>query len=258
MWPYMGGADRRSGGKFTGAAQPSPPYWSVLAGTRGFFFKKLQALPLPLGFDSMGRWWGTLIPKAMQSQAGTMTLKMAAGDRPVDWKYLLLGAGLAVGTSGLGAAAPAVANDAVQQLLETNACVGCDLAEADLRRYDLSGADLNGADLTGVNFYRTNLSGADLSGADLNHAYLGDANFQGANLNSANLDNTNLIRTDFTGAELYGTHFGEAYLEDTLFIGAFMPFADLSRVIYTSANFEGADLCGALIDFGDYRYQCVD
>jgi hypothetical protein len=258
MWPYMGGADRRSGGKFTGAAQPSPPYWSVLAGTRGFFFKKLQALPLPLGFDSMGRWWGTLIPKAMQSRAVVMTLKMAAGDRPVDWKYLLLGTGLAVGTAGLGATAPAIASDAVQQLLKTNACVGCDLAEADLRRYDLSGADLNGADLTGVNFYRTNLSGADLSGADLNHAYLGDANFQGANLNSANLDNTNLIRTDFTGAELYGTHFGEAYLEDTLFIGAFMPFADLSRVIYTSANFEGADLCGALIDFGDYRYQCVD
>jgi hypothetical protein len=152
----MGGADRRSGGKFTGAAQPSPPYWSVLAGTRGFFFKKLQALPLPLGFDSMGRWWGTLIPKAMQSQAGTMTLKMAAGDRPVDWKYLLLGTGLAVGTAGLGATAPAIASDAVQQLLETNACVGCDLAEADLRRYDLSEANLEGADLTGANFYRTN------------------------------------------------------------------------------------------------------
>jgi uncharacterized protein YjbI with pentapeptide repeats len=156
-------------------------------------------------------------------------------------------------------AAGAGAEDALTQLLRTNACVGCDLSEADLRRYDLTEANLENADLRGANLNRTNLTRADLSGADLRHAYLVDTNFQGANLNSADLHDAYLLRTDLTGASLYATNFGEAYLEEVSFVNAvLMRFADLSDVVFTSADFEGAALCGAIFDFGEYRHGCLE
>ncbi|NEO83273.1 MAG: pentapeptide repeat-containing protein [Spirulina sp. SIO3F2] len=59
---------------------------------------------------------------------------------------------------------PAWAADpaAVEQLLTTNQCPGC----------DLSGADLAGANLFGANLVNANLTGANLSGANLGNATL--------------------------------------------------------------------------------------
>jgi uncharacterized protein YjbI with pentapeptide repeats len=65
----------------------------------------------------------------------------------------------------------------VQQLLETKACPGCNLRNANLQNADLE---------------RTNLQNADLEGANLKGSRLKDANLQGANLRGATLEGANL------------------------------------------------------------------
>ncbi len=52
----------------------------------------------------------------------------------------------------------------VQKLLDTNACMNCDLQGADLRGAHLIGADLRNANLAGADLYEANLEGADLTG----------------------------------------------------------------------------------------------
>ncbi len=83
----------------------------------------------------------------------------------------------------------------VRQLIETGACVGCDLHSADLAH-----ANLAGADLTGANLVRADLTGADLRGADLSGANLMEAVLEGANLTGAVM-----IGTDFSGARMLTT-----------------------------------------------------
>ncbi len=94
-------------------------------------------------------------------------------------------------------AAPAKAENPEQlkQLLETNACSGCDLSEAQLSGVKLTGADLRDANLSRANLANTNLVQADLRGANLNEANLSDAD-----LSSANLDGTDLSKANLTGS----------------------------------------------------------
>jgi len=99
--------------------------------------------------------------------------------------------------------------DHVQQLLETRACMGCDLSGADLSVQHLIGADLRNADLSGANLTEANLEGADLTGANLEGANLTDAFLNQASLHEANLDHVN-----FTGASLIEVDVTEASMED--------------------------------------------
>lgn len=102
------------------------------------------------------------------------------------------------------------------RLLKTNACVRCNLRNANLRGLDLSQANLQGADLAGAQLrsaklINTNLSQADLTGANLSYALLLQANISGARFRFANLSYATLQsataaqRADFTGAKLEGT-----------------------------------------------------
>ena len=80
--------------------------------------------------------------------------------------------------------------DEEDQLLNTNACVNCDLSNARLEE-----AKLRKADLSGSNLYRANLEYADLRGANFTGADLSNARLRGANLTNAILDNAILRYT---------------------------------------------------------------
>lgn len=105
--------------------------------------------------------------------------------------------------------------DHVQQLLETRACVNCDLTDADLRQEHLIGADLRGANLQGANLMEANLEGADLTGADLT-----GANLTQAFLTNASLNQTTLIGTNFTQATLIYTEAYGAKTDNVILTGA--------------------------------------
>jgi len=156
-------------------------------------------------------------------------------------------------------ALPTAANQpsALEQLLETNACVECNLRDADLRRLDLSGANLRGADLSGANFFQTKLDGADLARADLTHANFWGASLRGTFLNAADFSDANLSYADFTGASLYGALFEDTYIEKTIFVEALLSAADMREVQLVSADFTDAILCGAELHYGDYRSGCT-
>ncbi|UBF25892.1 pentapeptide repeat-containing protein [Kovacikia minuta CCNUW1] len=61
---------------------------------------------------------------------------------------------------------------AVDQLLETGACPGCDLKEANLEGLNLEGVNLEGANLEGANLAFTRLENAILKRANLKRANL--------------------------------------------------------------------------------------
>ena len=50
----------------------------------------------------------------------------------------------------------------LEKLLKDNACINCDLSEADLRKKNLVGANLEGSNLDKANLWRANLEGANL------------------------------------------------------------------------------------------------
>jgi uncharacterized protein YjbI with pentapeptide repeats len=91
-----------------------------------------------------------------------------------------------------------------QQLLETNACPGCDLSGAVLNRLNLAGADLSGANLAGARLYLANLAGADLRNANLQGAALGGADLAGADLTGANLTGAVLEGAYLVGVKMEG------------------------------------------------------
>lgn len=102
---------------------------------------------------------------------------------------------------------PSVSSN-VQQLLQTGACAGCNLAGADLSHAHLIGADLREANLRGANLEGANLEGADLTGADLSQARLQKTYLTNASLNRSNLANANMNQAiamfaDTRGANLY-------------------------------------------------------
>jgi uncharacterized protein YjbI with pentapeptide repeats len=88
------------------------------------------------------------------------------------------------------------ARQQVEQLLQTNACPGCNLKNAKLDNLDLSDANLRNANLEGANLQGTRLENANLQGANLQHA-----NLQHADLGCTTV-NFNL-RADEQNAKLY-------------------------------------------------------
>ncbi|MBT9315137.1 pentapeptide repeat-containing protein [Leptothoe spongobia] len=165
--------------------------------------------------------------------------------------------------------------DPRQQLIDTDACIRCDLSgvdlsELDLEKVNLEGANLAAANLAGVDFSGAYLVGANLSGAnltetDLSRAKLGLADMSGAmmesvDLHAASLPLANLQDAVMSKAELGGVHLAGANLTNvdlseadlTEFTSTgFIPFLGLQRFrLY--ANLRGADLSGSVLTLADF------
>ena len=125
----------------------------------------------------------------------------------------------------------------IDQLLETNACVQCNLIGADLRDADLEDANLEGADLQNANLTGANLEDAYLVGANFVGATLTDADLGGASLTLARMASANAEGVNLEGASLQRTDFQNAILKNAQFSGA-----DLEEANLENANLENADL----------------
>jgi uncharacterized protein YjbI with pentapeptide repeats len=145
----------------------------------------------------------------------------------------------------------ATLSEQVQRLLETKACVRCNLSGADLATADLEDANLEGANLQGANLQGANLEGAylvgaNLSDANLTEANLGSVNFTFAILQNAVLDKADLKAANFQGADLQGISLQEARLIAPAFLyQANLENADLRNARLEGANLESANLTGA-------------
>ncbi|NOQ46505.1 MAG: hypothetical protein GQ559_07510, partial [Desulfobulbaceae bacterium] len=98
----------------------------------------------------------------------------------------------------------------IEQLLDDNRCVECNLA----------GVDLSDRNLDEVDLERANLQGANLQGVDFSEANLKGANLRGANLKDADLREADLYRADFSGADMTGARLEKALIDSTDFTGA--------------------------------------
>ena len=112
--------------------------------------------------------------------------------------------GLAVFLFCSGTISPAAPNgdDALIQLLQTQNCRECHLADVDLVHAQLQDADLQGAKLQRANLSQARLDGANLRDADLSFTSLNGASLRGANLQGSTLLGTDLRDVDLTGASL--------------------------------------------------------
>ena len=119
-----------------------------------------------------------------------------------------------VGMTGPVQAAPK-GDAAMIQLLQTQECRGCKLADADLVHAQLRDADLEGAKLQ-----RANLSQAQLDGANLRNANLSYTSLQGASLRGADLTGSRLIGTDLRDVDLTGAVLDANALEEAHWNGA--------------------------------------
>ncbi len=99
------------------------------------------------------------------------------------------------------------------QLLDTHACVGCLLADADLVLADLRQADLRRALLQRANLSQAQLDGAKLQGANLQFTSLLGASLRGADLRGALLEGTDLRQADLSGALLDRNALARAHWE---------------------------------------------
>jgi len=107
------------------------------------------------------------------------------------------------------------ADAAVIQLLQTQECRGCKLADADLVHVQLRDADLESAELQ-----RANLSQAQLDGANLRNADLSFTSLQGASLRGADLRGSRLLGTDLRDVDLTGALLDVNGLEEAHWSGA--------------------------------------
>jgi uncharacterized protein YjbI with pentapeptide repeats len=109
-------------------------------------------------------------------------------------------------TSSLHAAGPSVeVLENIDTLVQTKACVNCNLAGAELNRLDLSGADLRGADLSNATFFLADLSQADLRGAILRGTQFGGADLADADLRQADLRGVKIAGAYLVGCRIDGT-----------------------------------------------------
>jgi uncharacterized protein YjbI with pentapeptide repeats len=103
---------------------------------------------------------------------------------------------------------------AIQRLLETRSCSGCDLRDADLQGKNLRGVNLRGANLTGANLRRADLSDADLYNANLTDALLRDAILRNADLSHANLRDVDFRDAILNAAKLFGANLRGANIDE--------------------------------------------
>ena len=116
--------------------------------------------------------------------------------------HLLLWLTFAVISSTASAPAAPRGDAALIQLLQTQECRQCELADVNLVHAQLQDADLEGAKLQRANLSQARLDGANLRGADLSFTSLRGASLRGASLRGTTLVGTNLRVVDLTGAVL--------------------------------------------------------
>ena len=88
------------------------------------------------------------------------------------------------------------------QLLQTQECRQCELADVNLVHAQLQNADLERAKLQRANLSQARLDGANLREADLSFSSMHGASLRGANLRGATLVGTDLREVDLTDATL--------------------------------------------------------
>lgn len=159
------------------------------------------------------------------------------------------------------AASPVSAADNISRLLETKACVRCDLSGADLSEASLAGANLEGANLTNANLSKANLDSAYLVGATLDGADLTETNLNNSLLALASFSNTtNFTSTSLSSAALVLTDLRNTRLKDavlrplgerawltvarmiTVLAYSDLSNVDLSGAVLNGVNFDGANL----------------
>ena len=139
------------------------------------------------------QWRLDIIPLLRQNEVPT---RVEVATRMNSIKTPLVSAAVAV----ILAVVPSAAlggTEEIQQLIDTRACIGCDLKDASLIGVDLHGVDLRSADLSGALLTEANLSAANLTDANLSGASLLNANLMGADLTGAILRSV-----DLSGANL--------------------------------------------------------
>lgn len=137
----------------------------------------------------------------------------------------------------------------VQQLLDTNACLRCDLRGADLREADLDRANLEGANLEGADLTEAELNRAYLVGANLDKAILIDADLDESKLISASLDAADLTEARLIGANLTSASLQAANLSQAaLDAPTLMPNANLKGANLSGASLKGVNLAGANLE----------
>lgn len=130
-------------------------------------------------------------------------------------------------------------------LIQSRACVGCDLSGLDVSWRDLSGVDLRravlrGVDATGTDFRGANLKNANLTGANLHGANFGSDAERRTVLNEAILDDANLSFASFAGTALACVQARGARMSSADFRGASMQCVDLSGAEMHTARFDPA------------------
>ena len=119
-----------------------------------------------------------------------------------------------IGSTTAASAAPK-GDEALIQLLQTQACRQCRLTDMNLVHAQLQDADLEGAKLQRTNLSQARLEGANLRGADLSFTSL-----QGASLRGADLRGSTLVGTDFSEVDLTGAKLDQNALEQAHWNGA--------------------------------------
>lgn len=147
---------------------------------------------------------------------------------------------------------------AINQLLETRACVRCDLSNVDLSGTDLRNTNLEGANLSGANLSEANLAQAYLVGAILDGAALIDTNLARAtlvmvslslttNLQGADLSGVALVLSDADSVDFSGTDLSPSDFRSPLYRRASV----LSRSSLRNANFEKTQPKGSNFSHAD-------
>ncbi|MBO68322.1 MAG: hypothetical protein CL398_08405 [Acidiferrobacteraceae bacterium] len=104
----------------------------------------------------------------------------------------------------------------LQQFIQTNRCVGCDLSGVDLSNKNLQGANLSGANLSNASFMWSRLIGVDLRFSQLRDADFRNATISGDIYLLGFYDG----RTDFRSADLRGADFTNAVFRNVRIDGA--------------------------------------
>lgn len=134
----------------------------------------------------------------------------------------------------------------LRQLLETGACNGCNLQDADLTGLKLTGAKLRWSDLRGANFTRVDLDRADLTGADFSGATMFKSSFRASVLEGANLYGVALYEMRLVGSDLRWSNLSH------LDVDLDLEFVDLVGVLLEGSRFKNNIRCARLPEKGGW------
>lgn len=223
---------------FLGAAGAQVWFEVAEAATYGFVLEDedldtLSRLEVA-GANGLTLAWADAAHRAASAELipGRYVLRLAANADGAEAAPLFIrfGGGGALLAASAAKRLPINSAEARSLLLQSKACLECNL-----NGVELAGADLANAVLFGASLQKANLSKANLSKADLREANLG-----GARLDDAQLPNAKLMHARLGGASLAG-----AALQQADLTVADLRQANLAGARFDGANLEGANLQGA-------------